>query len=76
METGTKMSKKSKGLGMGLDALLGDTSPADPSVPTDTDINAPESASPANNKIPLEHIQAGEYRPRGQLKSTVFYSRS
>lgn len=69
------MSKKSKGLGMGLDALLGDASPADPSVATQTDSQV--AASPvqsSNNKIALDQIQAGEYQPRDDFDDDALTS--
>jgi len=47
---------KKKGLGRGLDALLGEK-------------NQPELAGPSVSSLPLSALQAGKYQPRQQIKS-------
>lgn len=47
---------KKKGLGRGLDALLGEK-------------NQPELAGPSVTSLPLSALQAGKYQPRQQIKS-------
>jgi ParB family chromosome partitioning protein len=49
-------TKKLKGLGRGLDALLGGDAPETPAVP-----------SGAPSLLPVGHIQAGKYQPRTRM---------
>ncbi len=65
------MSKK-KGLGMGLDALLGGSDPAQPSV-----LDEPEVRGGAVAQVPeirLTEIQAGHYQPRDQFDQAALQS--
>lgn len=54
------MAVKKRGLGRGLDALLGDVSPAIAAVP---ESKAPEAAQ----TLPIEFLQRGKYQPRKDM---------
>ena len=57
------VTKKMKGLGMGLEALLG------PKVS-----EAPAAATPAQpNSLPLERLRAGKYQPRTRMDEGSLY---
>ena len=72
------MALKKRGLGRGLDALLGNldkqATPRDQAVPVSTGqtVNAEQTAMPeANNdllRLPIEFIQAGKYQPRLDMR--------
>lgn len=57
------MSVKKRGLGRGLDALLGST----PAVPSETEGQSgvtPETSAPGLRHIPIDQIERGQYQPR------------
>jgi ParB family chromosome partitioning protein len=57
------MSVKKRGLGRGLDALLGST----PVVPSETEVQSgltPETSAPGLRHIPVDQIERGQYQPR------------
>jgi ParB family chromosome partitioning protein len=56
-------AKKPKGLGRGLDVLLGEDRAPAPAVPSDSD-GAPSAA-------PLESLQPGRYQPRTRMDETA-----
>ncbi|MCK5829416.1 MAG: ParB/RepB/Spo0J family partition protein [Methylococcales bacterium] len=51
------MAVKKRGLGRGLNALLGDVSPAEPKTTTNQDLNT----------LPIEFLQRGKYQPRKDM---------
>lgn len=59
------MAKK-RGLGRGLDALLGGAQAGTPDEPLDSE-NQPQSAVSAAGSLPVEKIQRGRYQPRRQF---------
>lgn len=64
------MSAKKRGLGKGLDALLGASSNAQPaaSAPASTVTSSPGSASAALKELPVDVIQRGKYQPRRDIE--------
>lgn len=64
MEDANKISQKKRGLGRGLDALLGATRPpvVDPDQPMAD--SAPQPIGERITRLPLEQIQRGRYQPR------------
>lgn len=76
------MTIKKRGLGRGLDALLGSgnsrseqpISPVPEPVPVNQQANIPESANPADQhnvlkNLPVEFIQPGKYQPRHDIRA-------
>ena len=68
MDDTTKTPAKKRGLGRGLDALLGAARPPTVTV-TEGDPDVPPIAGPAPGgeritRLPIEHIQRGRYQPR------------
>lgn len=57
-----KPKHREKGLGMGLDALLGDTRPAEPERASGTD--GSEGSASAPSILPLDRLVAGALQPR------------
>ena len=75
------MAEKKRGLGRGLDALLGKSKPADPGPASSTEVpvESQNSATPepktgdqsqqsALKHIPVEFIQPGKYQPRLDMR--------
>ena len=60
------VTKKPKGLGMGLEALLG------PRV-REGDAPAPGAADGAPNSLKIEQLQAGKYQPRTRMDEGSLY---
>jgi ParB family chromosome partitioning protein len=66
MDESNKVSPKKRGLGRGLDALLGGAR-APAGAATEGDLDVPPLDTPAAERItrlPVEHIQRGRYQPR------------
>jgi len=57
---------KKKRLGRGLDALL--SRPAQPPQKTDEGLDAPMREGDVLRRIPIEHLQRGEYQPRVDMR--------
>jgi len=64
------MSKKARGLGRGLDALLGATRTSSVDESSSEDTNSPVTASENANfrEFPVDIIQRGKYQPRVDMK--------
>ncbi len=67
------MAARKKGLGRGLDALLGSTGPGaaqanNPATATDPLISADPSREGVLRELPIDQIQAGKYQPRRDMR--------
>ena len=60
------MAAKKRGLGRGLDALLGANTPATSSTSSETPA-APADENNALKELPVEYMQRGKYQPRRDM---------
>ena len=72
MDDPTTSSQKKRGLGRGLDALLGATRPftSDPTNQISEDGQAPNLAEPIS-ELPIDCIQRGRYQPRRDFEQNA-----
>ena len=61
------MSAKKRGLGRGLDALLGASAASAPAQDTAADPASDDAAGHALRELPVDLIQRGRYQPRGDI---------